>query len=139
MRLQFLTAALAISTGFLSTQATAITLTPELQIQAGPLASLPVAGGSLSVEGLTAEGLPLVGTADQPILELNRFATNSPFDQIELTEFNLGSWSAVGSLASQISGTLPPLSSVSWSTTQSNQYAVWHRGNADVWKFQRPH
>jgi hypothetical protein len=116
MRARILAGLLTAATGLLSVQAQAA-LTPTLEFQEGPLASVPVASGSISGAGLTATGAPLIGGPTQAILQFGGGVTLGVFDplQISVTEFNLTSLGALHSFVAAITGVLPASSSVSWS------------------------
>jgi hypothetical protein len=116
MRAHILAGLLAAATGLLSAHAQAA-LTPTIEFEEGPLASVPVTGGSISGGGLTATGAPLIGGSTQSILQFGGNVTMGAFDplQISVTEFNLTSLNGLSSFVSAISGSLPATSSVSWS------------------------
>ncbi len=85
---------------------------------AGPIAAAPTTAGSLSINGLTATGAPVVGTPTQPVLDLSGSVTGSTIfnpETVEVTEYDLPASAATASFVSLISGILAPGSSVSWS------------------------
>jgi hypothetical protein len=91
-------------------------VTPTLQFTAGPLASVPITTGSLSVGGVTVEGVPIVGSIEEPELQVNgSVSAGGLFNPIESTEYNLGGGSGAASFTASISGTLEPLTSLDWS------------------------
>jgi hypothetical protein len=91
-------------------------LTPTLEFTAGPVASVPITTGSFSFGGVTVNGVPLVGSIEEPELQVNGSVTlGGLFNPIESTEYNLGGGSGEASFTASISGTLGPLTSVNWS------------------------
>ncbi len=91
-------------------------VTPTLQFTAGPIASLPITTGSFSFGGVTVEGVPLVGSIEEPELRVNgSVSLGGLFNPIESTEYNLGGGSGAASFTASISGTLEPLTSLDWS------------------------
>jgi hypothetical protein len=109
-RILLTSAALAL----FSSAATA--LTPTLQFTAGPLASIPITSGSLSVGGVTVEGVPLVGSIEEPELQVNgSVSVGGLFNPVESTEYNLGGGGGEASFSASISGVLAPLTSLDWS------------------------
>jgi hypothetical protein len=117
MRTLYLAGVLAAATGFLSTHANAGPLTPEIEMEAGPVATIPITTGSVSIFGVTGTGAPLVGSATQAILQVGGTVTGSVFNplQVEVSEFNLTNLAGLTNLVASISGALAPSSSVSWS------------------------
>ncbi len=115
MRAHVLAGLLTAATGLLSVQAEAA-LTPTLEFSEGPLATIPVTGGSVSAAGLTATGAPLVGSATQSVLQFGGTTTLGVFDplQISVTEYNLTSLGALNSFVASINGILPVSAIVSW-------------------------
>jgi hypothetical protein len=94
-------------------------LTPTLEFEAGPVASVPVTTGSISLGGVTVIGLPLVGSEEEPELQVNGSSVTlgslfNPLD-VDSTEYNLGGSSGEASFAAAISGTLGPGTSLDWS------------------------
>jgi hypothetical protein len=91
-------------------------VTPTLQFEAGPLASVPVTSGSFSFGGVTVNGVPLVGSIGEPELQVNGLVTlGGLFNPVQSTEYNLGGGSGAASFTASISGTLEPLTSLDWS------------------------
>jgi hypothetical protein len=91
-------------------------LTPTLEFTAGPVASVPVTTGSFSFGGVTVNGVPMVGSIEEPELQVNGSVTlGGPFNPIESTEYNLGGSSGEASFAASISGTIEPQTSLDWS------------------------
>jgi hypothetical protein len=117
MRTHVLAGVLTAATGLLTAQAQAAPL-PTIEFEAGPLASVPVTTGSVSAAGISVTGAPLIGSATQSILQVDSAVTLGVFNplQVSVTEFNLTSLNGLSSLVAAISGELPALSSVSWST-----------------------
>jgi hypothetical protein len=117
MRTLYLAGILAATTGLLSTQANAGPLTPEIAMEAGPIASIPITTGSVSILGITGTGAPLIGSATQAVLQVGGTVTGSVFNplQVEVSEFNLTNLTGLTNLVASISGALAPSSSVSWS------------------------
>jgi hypothetical protein len=111
-RILLASAALALFSG------AANALTPTLELQVGPVASVPVTTGSISFGGVTVTGLPLVGSTEQPELQMNGSVSLgdvfNPLD-VQSTEYNLSVNGSEASFVSSISGTLAPLTSVDWS------------------------
>jgi len=107
---------LTAATGIMSVQAQAA-LTPTIEFQEGPLATVPVTDGSVSGAGLTATGAPLIGNSNQAILRFGgTVSLGGLFNPLSVsaTEFNLTSLGALNSFVAAINGTLPTSSSVSW-------------------------
>lgn len=69
MHARILAGLLTAATGLLSAHAQAA-LTPTIEFEEGPLASLPITTGSVSAGGLTVTGAPLIGSATQSICGL---------------------------------------------------------------------
>ena len=67
-------------------------LTPTLQFEEGPAASVPITSGSISFGGVTVNGVPVVGTIGEPELQVNSSITLgghfNPLDVLS-TEYNL--------------------------------------------------
>lgn len=118
MRTPILAGFLSAATGLLAVHANAAPLQPSIEMAAGPAATVSVTTGSDSLFGITALGAPIVGTANQPELQVSGSITGSLFNplSVEVTEFNLLSVNALANFAAAIEGTLPANSSVSWST-----------------------
>jgi hypothetical protein len=98
--------------------ASAHALQPTIEFIDGPVASLPITTGSISFGGVTGTGAPLIGGGDQSKLELDGTVDLAgPFNPqtITLTEFNLPDGKGAINFVTSISGTLPPLGSVTWS------------------------
>ncbi len=93
-------------------------LTPTLQFEEGPVASVPITSGSFSFGGVTVNGVPLVGSIGEPELQVNGLVTLgglfNPADVLS-TEYNLGGNGGEASFTASISGTLEPLTSLDWS------------------------
>jgi hypothetical protein len=117
MRTRSFAALLAAATALAAPHARATPLSPVLEIEAGPVASIPITSGSVSISGVTLQGAPLIGSATQPTMRLGGSVTGSIFNplQISATEFNLTNPSNSATVSAAISGTLAPLSSLSWS------------------------
>jgi hypothetical protein len=93
-------------------------LTPTLQFEEGPLASVPVTTGSFSFGGVTLNGVPLVGSIGEPELQVNGLVTlGGLFNPANVlsTEYNLGGSSGEASFAASISGTIGPQTFIDWS------------------------
>jgi hypothetical protein len=92
-------------------------LTPTLEVQAGPFASMPTTNGSISLEGLTVNGVPVVGSIEAPELQVNGDVTLAAFIpfNVDSTEYNVGLGSGKASFSASISGTLAPQTSLDWS------------------------
>lgn len=121
MRAHVLAGVLTAATGLLTAQVPVeaqAALLPTIEFDIGPVASVPVTSGSVSVAGISVTGAPLIGGATQSILQVDSAVTLGVFDplQVSVTEFNLTSLNGLSSLVAAISGTLPTSSSVSWST-----------------------
>ena len=103
-RILLATAALTLFSGGASA------LTPTLDFEEGPVASVPVTTGSISVGGVTVKGVPLVGSDEEPELQVNGSVTLGVFNPLDpdSTEYNLGMSSGEASFAAAISGTLGP-------------------------------
>ena len=110
-RILLATAALTLFSGGASA------LTPTLDFEEGPVASVPVTTGSISVGGVTVKGVPLVGSDQEPELQVNGSVTLGVFNPLDpdSTEYNLGMSSGEASFAAAISGTLGPGTSLDWS------------------------
>jgi hypothetical protein len=109
---------LAAATVTVSVYANAAPLTPTIQFEDGPVASIPITTGSISFNGITVTGAPVVGTATKKVLQLGGLVTGSGLLSalpIMATEYNLTSPSPLAQFKAAISGTLAPLSSISWS------------------------
>jgi hypothetical protein len=106
---------LTAASGLLSVQANAA-LTPTIEITAGPVASVPITGGSVSLDGVTVTGAPLFGNAGQTILRVDGTPNLGSFNplQIEITEFNLTNLGALYNFVAAVKGTLAPLSTLNW-------------------------
>jgi hypothetical protein len=68
-------------------------LTPTLQFEEGPVASVPITTGSFSFGGVTVNGVPLVGSIEEPELQVNGSVTLGPvFNPLDVrsTEYNRG-------------------------------------------------
>jgi hypothetical protein len=93
------------------------TLMPTLEIEVGPIASIPITSGSVGIDGVSLEGLPVVGSTTQPVMQLDGSIASSVFNplQIDATEFNLPNAGNLAQVGASISGTLAPKSSISWS------------------------
>ena len=117
MRAHVLAGMLTAAAGLLTAQARA-GLLPTIEFEAGPLATIPVTSGSVSAAGISVTGAPLIGSATQSILQVDGAVTLGLFNplQVSVTEFNLTSLNGLSALVAAISGELPALSSVSWST-----------------------
>ena len=92
-------------------------LIPTLEFTDGPVASKPVTTGSISFGGVTANGAPVVGSATQNELQLNGTVTlGGLFNPLSITttDFNLSNGTGKASVAAKISGTLAPLSTLTW-------------------------
>jgi len=93
-------------------------LTPTLQFEEGPVASVPITSGSFSFGGVTVNGVPLVGSIGEPELQVNGLVTlGGLFNPANVlsTEYNLGDNAGEASFSASISGTLEPLTSLDWS------------------------
>jgi hypothetical protein len=93
-------------------------LTPTLAFKEGPLASLPVTTGSFSFGGVTVNGVPLLGSIEEPELQINGSVTLGPvFNPLDVrsTEYNLGGSGGEASFTASISGTIAPQTSLDWS------------------------
>jgi hypothetical protein len=109
---------LAAATVLVSVHANAAPLTPTIQFEDGPVASIPITSGSLSFNGLTVNGAPVVGSAKQKVLQLGGSVTGGGLLSalpIMATEYNLTNPSPLARFNAAITGTLAPLSSISWS------------------------
>ncbi len=109
---------LAAATALLSHHTNAAQLVPTLEFVGGGAASLPVTGGSLSFGGITINGAPVVGSTTQQVLQVDGSVSGpSLFSALpfEVTEFNLSNPSSLAQSTAAITGTLAPLSAVSWS------------------------
>jgi hypothetical protein len=91
-------------------------LTPTLQFEEGPLASVPVTTVSFSFGGVTLNGVPLVGSIGEPELQVNGLVTlGGLFNPVQSTEYNLGGSGGEASFAASISGLIEPHTSLDWS------------------------
>jgi hypothetical protein len=65
----------------------------SLKIQVGNIGSIPVTTGSVSYGGVTVNGVPVVGSIEEPELQTNGLlalrAADNPLDILS-TEYNLG-------------------------------------------------
>jgi hypothetical protein len=117
MRTFSIAGVLAAATTLGGMHANAMPLTPTLEFSDGLVASEPVTTGNISFGGVTVNGAPLVGSATQQILQVNGTVAASLFNPLSIsaTQFNLTNPTAKSLFAASISGTLAPLSSLSWS------------------------
>lgn len=118
MRTPSLAGMLATTIALGAVHANAAPLTPTLEFTAGPVASIPVTTGSISFDGVTAEGAPVVGSATEKVLQLNGTASPAGLFNplpISTSEFNLSNPTSKSKIAASIRGTLTPLSTLSWS------------------------
>jgi hypothetical protein len=109
---------LAAATVLVSVHANAAPLTPTIEFEDGPVASIPITSGSLSFNGIIVNGAPVVGSAKQEVLQLGGSVTAGGLLSslpIMATEFNLSNPSPLARFAAAISGTIAPLSTISWS------------------------
>jgi hypothetical protein len=116
MRARVMAGLLTAATGLFSAHANAA-LTPTIEIEAGPVASVPITSGSVSLDGVTVTGAPLIGGAGQTILQVSGTPSLGIFNplQIEVTEFNLTNLGALYNFVAAVSGKLGPLGSLNWS------------------------
>jgi hypothetical protein len=95
--------------------ANATPLTPMLEFTDGLAAALPTTTGNLSFGGVTVNGAPVVGSATQQVLQVNGTVTTNLINpMISATQFDLSNPTGVSLVAASISGTLAPLSTLSW-------------------------
>jgi len=109
---------LAAATMFTGVDANASPLMPTIEFEDGPVASIPITTGSISFGGVTVSGVPVVGSATQRVLQVNgTVSLGKVFNPLPIsaTEFNLTLPSAVTRVDAEISGTLSPQSTLSWS------------------------
>jgi hypothetical protein len=109
---------LAAATTFAGAHAKAAPLMPTIEFEDGPVASIPITTGSLSFGGVTVSGAPVVGSATQRVLQVNgTVALGAVFNPLSIsaTEFNLALPGTATQVAAEISGTLSPHSTLSWS------------------------
>lgn len=91
---------------------------PTLKFLEGTIGSLPITTGSLSFGGVTVNGVPVVGSIEEPELQTNGLLALGPaFNplDIELTEYNLGGSAGEAWFTALIAGTLEPQTSLDWS------------------------
>ena len=104
-------------------------LAPTLEVQAGPVASMPITNGSISFDGLTVNGVPVVGSIEAPELQVNGDVTLAAFIplNVDLTEYNVGLGSGEASFSASISGMLAPQTSLDWSVyyDPTNPRTAW--------------
>jgi hypothetical protein len=108
---------LAAATTLGGIHANATPLPPTLEFSDGPVASVPVTTGNISFGGVTVNGAPVIGSATQQVLQVNGTVTTNLFNPLPIsaTEFNLSNPTGESLVAASISGTLAPMSSLSWS------------------------
>ncbi len=91
---------------------------PSLKIQVGNIGSIPVTTGSVSYGGVTVNGVPVVGSIEEPELQTNGLlalrSADNPLDILS-TEYNLGGGAGEAWFTALISGTLEPQTSLDWS------------------------
>jgi len=116
MRALTLAAIVSATTAFVATHGNAAPF-PTIEAEVGPVATVPITTGSVSFAGVTITGAPAIGNAAQEILQVNSSITIGIFNppSIAATEFNLSNPSPMAQLQGTISGTLAPLTTVSWS------------------------
>jgi hypothetical protein len=108
---------LAAATVLTAIHAHAAPLIPTLEFEEGPVASIPVTTGSISFGGVVVNGAPVVGSATQKVLQLGGTPTiGGIFNPLNImaTEVNLSDKNKLAKVSAAISGTLAPLSTVSW-------------------------
>ena len=116
MRTLTLAGMLAAATALCAGHANA-TLTPTLEFTDGPVASVPNTTGNISFGGVTVNGAPIVGSATQKVLQLSGTMNPGIFNPLGITatEFNLLNGTGKASVEAKFTGTLAPLSSLTWS------------------------
>ncbi|HUB10523.1 MAG TPA: PEP-CTERM sorting domain-containing protein [Acetobacteraceae bacterium] len=109
---------LAAMAAFAATHVGAAPLTPTLEFEDGPAASIPVTTGTISFGGVTVNGAPAVGSATQDVLKVSgNSSIGGVFNPLSIsaTEFNLALPGARTQVAADLTGTLSPMSTLSWS------------------------
>ncbi|HUN38948.1 MAG TPA: PEP-CTERM sorting domain-containing protein [Acetobacteraceae bacterium] len=109
---------LAALTALAATHAGAAPPTPTLEFEDGPVASVPVTSGTISFGGVTVDGAPVVGSAGQDVLQVNgNTSIGGVFYPLSIsaTEFNLALPGAVARVSAGVSGTLSPMTTLTWS------------------------
>ena len=116
MRALSLTAILSVATALITTHANAAPI-PAIEAEVGPIATVPITSGSVSIDGVTVTGAPAIGSATQEILQVNDSTTIGVFNPLSImaTEYNLSNPSPMAQFTAAISGILAPLTTVSWS------------------------
>ena len=116
MRTLSLAAILIAATALVATHADAAPI-PTIEAEVGPLATVPITSGSVSIDGVTVVGAPSIGSATQEILQVNDSTTIGGFNPLSIaaTEFNLSNPSPLAQFTAAISGILAPQTTVSWS------------------------
>jgi hypothetical protein len=116
MRALSFTAILSVTTALITTHAAASPI-PTIEAEVGPIATVPITSGSVSIDGVTVTGAPAIGSATQEILQVNDSTTIGVFNPLSITatEYNLSNPSPMAQFTAAISGILAPLTTVSWS------------------------
>jgi hypothetical protein len=108
-----------LAAAVVSSHANAAPLSPTIEFEDGPLASVPVTSGFVGINGIGVTGAPLIGSATQKQLQLSGSValgnTLSSLFPIEATEFNLTGGGPGATVVGGISGMLVPGSTLSFS------------------------
>ncbi|HTW69753.1 MAG TPA: PEP-CTERM sorting domain-containing protein [Acetobacteraceae bacterium] len=107
---------LAAMTAFAASHAGAAP--PTLEFEDGLVASVPVTSGTISFGGVTVNGAPVVGSATQDVLQVNgNTSIGGLFNPLSIsaTEFNLALLGTTAQVSAGITGTLSPMTTLSWS------------------------
>jgi len=107
---------LAAMTAFSAAHASAAP--PTLEFQDGLVASVPVTSGTISFGGVTVNGAPVVGSTTQDVLQINgNISLGGVFNPLSIsaTEFNLALPGTITQVSADITGTLSPMTTLSWS------------------------
>jgi hypothetical protein len=116
MRALSLTAILSAATALIASHANAAPI-PTIEAEVGPIATVPITSGSVSIDGVTVTGAPAIGSATREILQVTDSTTIGAFNPLSImaTEYNLSNPSPMAQFTAAISGILAPLTTVSWS------------------------
>ena len=118
MRTSSVASILAATTTLIAVHANAAPLTPTIEFEIGPVATIPITSGSVGFDGITVTGAPVIGTTMHQELEVGGSATvGGLFNPLSIsaTEFNLSNPSHATTVFAGISGTLAPMSTITWS------------------------
>ena len=118
MRAMLKAGLLSAVTVFAATHVRAAPLTPTLEFEDGLVASVPVTSGTISFGGVTVTGAPAVGSATQDVLDVSGTAGIGGIFiplPISATGFNLALPGTATQVSAGITGTLSPMTTLSWS------------------------